>query len=623
MPPAVSVPGSGGGDLLLDPGTGGPRRDRTRGKKHGTPKKPPTGQTRKNETTSAGGRIIAPNDPGIGTGNPDDTNVTTDTRICNLEDVADGQWVYSETQGQSPEWGPNQDMSWTGYGHNSCRSTIWNERYLLTPTVANDTTSKHRSTSILQNDWDYAHHLQNFLWQPAQKQRQSQEGSCRQPEMDVEDFVEVLKRAPLVMIGDKFLEQEYLTIECFVLGMQGQLVYDYRLENNKKSVDEKTMKGALEYWIESETPPVVEFKVAPQSVAKTEGTSPSGKNRPAVYRKAKPGQMRLVDRVSNLTLVTFIRSDVLWDSEMLTRQTSKHTLKSILQPSNLDAASGLHPDCKLAGTVLLCEPARIDFAHDSGLEGYKSTKQSTSKHWWQWWIGADDNTEAGQLQSEDVEDSEEDMSFGSDFDHDMINLEWVQSLQDIVQDAANHQSKEGTATVERKPVVMISNGHFWEYDPQDAAALFSITKGESGKMKKRALSKVEQDQLRESQIKRRKLLRQRYTMVVTNMLDYIKATYPDLRVMVQTSVRCNTCGAAANTKAPGGVESQEAALLNALTKTVVARMQDPLYSFLDTTFLRLFRDSVANKRHCNNFMMPGPLDTLVHHLYGELFRLDL
>lgn len=87
-------------------------------------------------------------------------------------------------------------------------------------------------------------------------------------------------------------------------------------------------------------------------------------------------------------------------------------------------------------------------------------------------------------------------------------------------------------------------------------------------------------------------------------------------------------------------------------------MQDPLYSFLDTTFLRIFKDSTPNKRHCRNFMMPGnahcllsvvglkviiervmvatntkkvcflvfvvgPLDTLVKFLYGELYRLDL
>ncbi|KAF9110192.1 hypothetical protein BGX27_006658 [Mortierella sp. AM989] len=615
------------GDLLLDPGSGGPRRDRNRGKKHKAPKKPSMRQNGKNETSIAGSGKLIPNIPGPDKGNADGA---TALRICNLGDVADGQWIYSKTQKQAPAWGSGQNMSWTGYGHSGCRSTIWNERYLLAPALSNDTTARHPSASILQNDWDYAHHLRNFQWRLAHNQEQSQKsqegagGICRQTEMDVEDFVEVLKRAPLVMIGDKFLEQEYLTIECMVLGMQNQLVFDYRSANKMNPVDEKAMKETLEYWVEAETPPVIELKVAPQTAAKSEGISSSGRNRSAIYRKAKPGQMRLVDRTSNLTLVTFIRSDVLWDSAILKSQTNVHLVKPAMEFSSLDV-SGLHPDCKLVGTVLLCEPARIDLSHD-GPEGHRPTKPLAAKHWWQWWIGVgdDDDVAAEQLRGdgngdEDVEELEEDMSFGSDFDHDMINLEWVQALDNIVQDTADYRANSVVGVVERKPVVMISNGHFWEYDPQDATALFSLAKSENQKLKKRGLSKKEQEQLHLSQIKRKRLLRQRYTVVLTNMLDYIKATYPNLRVMAQTSVRCNACRTASNPETRG----REAALLNVLTKTVVARMQDPLYSFLDTTFLRHFRDSLTNRRYCNNFMMPGPLDTLVHHLYGELFRLDL
>ncbi|KAG0366885.1 hypothetical protein BC939DRAFT_505619 [Gamsiella multidivaricata] len=650
-PPATPIAGIGS-DMVLDPGSG-PRRDRNRGKKYQSPKKVPNkgndspkdpssgtktnpGSDGKDESTEVeqhNGSIGGSNSTGI-KNQPVKTAPSSSTaRICNLEDLASGQWVNIKTQGKAPEWKPDQDLSWTGYGRNGCRSNIWNERYLLTPSVLDNTTTLY-GTDLLQADQEHAWHLKNYHWQPDQRrdrqnqrQRQGQPdlGECRLPKFDAEDFVEVLKRAPLVMIGDKFLEQEYLAIECLILGMQNQLLRDYRSEIAGSDVDDKAALNSLEYRIESESPPVVEFKIAPgsDSPPHSESRSSTGasKSRSAIYRKAKPGQMRLVDRISNLTLVTFIRSDVLWDSGMLIGQVAKHALKSTTELSNLDTG-GLHPDCKLVGTVPLCEPASISI-HDDRSKGSQKVKNTASR-WWQWLVGVKDTG----LSSNGYDlggASESEMSVGSDLDRDIINLEWAQSLDDIVKDSAAHREQVSTrrdsteGDAERKPVVLVSNGHFWEFDPRVA---ISLTQERSN----RKMTKADQDQVKDSQDKRRKLLRQRYTMVMTNMLDYIKANYPDLRVITQTSVRHSACEPASLStadKAFQDAKEQEAALLNALTKTVVARMQDPLYSFMDTTFLRVFKDSIANNPHCSSFMMPGPLDILVHHLYGELFRLDL
>ncbi|KAF9435578.1 hypothetical protein BGZ76_005952 [Entomortierella beljakovae] len=506
MPPAVPLPGKGtAGDLLVDPGSEGPRRDRSRGKHQKAPKKQPE-QPSSNKTTNSGPEKVIPNIPAPSIINPSDE--TTGTRICTLEDVAKGQWIYFKTQDKAPEWSPDQDMSWTGYGHKGCQSSIWNERYLLTPAITNLTTTRYPSIPDLQNDLNYAHHLRNFQWQLLNEKSQNQgsqgtEGKCQQPGMDIEDFVEVLKRAPLIMIGDKFLEQEYLTIECLVMGMQERLKLEYKSENTKKPIDEKNMRKALEYWIETEAPPVVEFKAAPHSNNRVSGSTSSGKDRPTVYRKAKPGQLRLVDRTSNLTLVTFIRSDVLWDSGMLNSQIFRHPVKSDVEQSSADA-NGLHPDCNLVGTTLMCEPARIDSSIAEKLQGNKLDKKSSVKHWWQWWIG----TETEQSHDENDSDEgggaevEDDMSFGSDFDHDMINLEWVQALENIVKDTEEHHSKQ---SVERKPVIVISNGHFWAYDPRDVTALMRLSRDE----KLNINSKSEQGKLRHNQILRRKLLRQR------------------------------------------------------------------------------------------------------------------
>ncbi|KAG0248961.1 hypothetical protein BG011_009695 [Mortierella polycephala] len=638
-PPTVPIPDVMTGDV--DP-SAGPRKDRNRGKKNRGPKKktPPEGAATKTKSTNGKGDGTnrgtdknvntdkhgsddnrRPLDGGATKGNktvesgrPSTTTDAPQLRICNLEDITKGHWVQSKSQVSAANLG--RDLSWTGYGPYGCRSNIWNERYLLTPSRSAATTGDRPPS-----DLKHAQNLKQFQWQLNYQQHQQQ--SCRQPTMDVADFVEVLKRSPLIMIGDKFLEQEYLVLECIILGMQDQLLHDFQREQPDDETQEEAWE-ALEYHIESEWPPVVELKIAAGAPRISGSTSGPSRSRSNIYRKAKPGQMRLVDRISNLTLVTFIRSDVLWDSAMLTGQVAKHALKSVAELASLDAG-GLHPDCKVAGTILMCEPAHIEsHKDDTGSRG-KDFQQSISP-WWRWWeqVVNDDHP----LEHDPEEDLEEELSFGSDLAYDMINLEWVQILEDFVQDSRRHregiaqEQMESDADVERKPMILVSNGHFWEYDPQDAIdpGLRNIINNN------KKLSKAEQGRILVNQNSRRKLLRQRYTMVLANMLDYIKETYPDLRVMVQTSVRRGFCGTGPLSNAEKTIRDaneQEAALLNALTKIVVAKMQDPLYAFLDTTFLQRFHDPVASKRRCSSFMIPGPLDTLVHHLYGELYRLDL
>ncbi|GJJ75795.1 hypothetical protein EMPS_08153 [Entomortierella parvispora] len=542
------------------------------------------------------------------------------TRICDLEDVSNGQWIFTTTPSHpfATAEGEEQDMIWTGYGKSGCSSNIWNERYLLTPTPGSTNgTLGGSSLSIGQKqskkDWDYATRLKAYHWQlnqpiPGNKAPKSvnDQEKCQQPIMDVVDFVEVLKRAPLVMIGDRFLEQEYLALECIILGMQTELILDYKRKHPEEQSDVGGKNYPRDYSIESEKPEIVELQIG--RVGSAEGSG--------MYRKAKPGQMRLVDRLSNLTLATFIRSDVLWDSNMLQRQVSKHALKSAAELSKLDVG-GLHPDCQLVGKVVLCEPANIR-SHDIEPE-----QPAQSSSWWSWWIGTENPTQEQTQDSVlDKNGPEEEMTYGSDLDHDMINLEWTEMLPEFLPLPQGEHKDEASA---RTPLVLISNGLFWEYDSWDAMTAAELAQMQDHKK----LSKSEQEHLRRRQIRRKKMLRQRYTMILTNTLDYLQAVHPELRVMVQTSVKRRPCeplqgSMEAADKALRDSKDQEAALLNALTKTVVAKMRDERFSFLDTTFLRLFQDSpTANKRYCRNFMMPGPLDILIHHLYGELYRLDL
>lgn len=562
-------------DTLLDPGSG-PRRDRNRGKKY----RPSNKETGKGKIPPPSERLkVSPGRnkrmfSGIDnktTDNNDqpspDNHSPQGLRMCNLQDLIHGRWVSSDKQGKAPQWTLDQDLRWTGYGPKGCRSSIWNERYLLTPSITSKTTT--RANALFQMDQEHAWQLKGYHWQVDYAQDRQHQGygqgtqnpqDCWQPVMDLGDLVEVLKRAPLVMIGDKFLEQEYLTMECMIMGMQDELVFNYKVENNGAVTEEEALES-LEYRIESEMPPIVELKVAPgsgNSAFSSTGarTGAPSRSLPNVYRKAKPGEMRLVDRASNLTLMTFIRSDALWDSGMSASLVAKHGLKSVAELSTMDVG-GLHPDCKLVGIVLLCEPARID-THGGGARGIEKTRS----RWWHWLLGETPSTDNGN-DDEDIQDDEE-MSFGSDLDHDMINLEWIQSLEAIVQNSAVRRENafQREDNVERKPVVMISNGHFWEFDPQDSIGLLQRDSD-------RKLSKTEEETMKRNQDKRRKLLRHRYTMMLTNTLDYIKRSYPDLRVVVQTSVRRSACGASpidVATSALKDMKDQEAALLNALTK---------------------------------------------------------
>jgi hypothetical protein len=540
----------------------GPRKDRDRSKKPHGPKKKPSKPA---ESATGGNRS-----PDAG---------SSSLRICNLQDVAKGHWEFSQapsTHSAAP--GFSQDLSWTGYGPFGCRSTIWNERYLLTPAIVPESELPASTSSpYLSKDWAYADRLQQYRWvmensSPKNRlkgqQDQQQEPKCRQPDMALADFVEVLKRSPLVMIGDKFLEQEFLALECMLMGLQQQLLIDYRAEDNGNRGSQAELE-ALEYWIDSEKPVVIELKVASgEKLSSPEVPSDSSmgapKNRSMVYRKAKPGQMKLIERQSNLTLITFVRSDVLWDTGMLTETATKHALQSAEELATLDAG-GLHPDCKLAGSTLMCEPAGID-RHVGETRGSTTTKpsQQSASRWWKWLVGSEENT-LDELSGHNVaESTDEEISTGSDLDHDMISLEWVDTLKEIVEDSAKlrQRRKWGAPEVERKPMVLISNGQFWEYDPRDAIR-FDLQRSD------RKLSKIEQDKIKESQERRRSKLRQRYTTVLTNMLDYIKATHPDLRVMVQTSVKrspCESPAVSADDKALWKLKDQEAALLNALTK---------------------------------------------------------
>ncbi|KAF9303704.1 hypothetical protein BGZ74_003225 [Mortierella antarctica] len=622
----------------------GPRRNRDRGKKRPkknnkpgtqddkkvspetdvgarpkTPKGEPKGKPDQKDTPldgskvkggAKGGQKVKPKENDT----PDTLGKEDGLRICDLEDITHGEWVSVE--GGLPR-GLNaaaKDLTWSGYGYAGCRSHIWNERYLLTPTprTSPDTGSGSpwtRATTAKQ-DLEYALRAKHLRWQVKGSTVNKKE-ACRQPEMDIPDFVEVLKRSPLVMVGDKFLELEYLTLECMVLGMQ------------------QTLSGTEdpEYQIETEMPPVTELRLGP-------GKTPE--SAPRIYRKAKPGKMQLVDRVSNLTLATFIRSDVLWDAD--------------IHPDQGDT-SALHPDCKLVGAALLCEPALM--RDEKRVNSPPPPPASNDGSWWKWWI-SDNPSSTTQDEAREQDQDQDELAIGSDLDQDMINLEWVSILKQTVEQERNNkvlsednapkggENKEGPFSP-RKPTVVISNGLFWKYDPRETstdAILDSIASSQGGADKaaalkasrasrrNRKLTKTELEQIKAYQYLRRKQLKQRYATLLASTLEYIHTSWPELRVVVQTSVKHRPCEALAMAENVGELSvqeqtEQEAALLNALTKTVVARVQDPLYSFLDTTLLRLYRDASPNKSQCRNFMMPGPLDTLVEQLYGELFRLDI
>ncbi|KAG0025975.1 hypothetical protein BGZ81_006713 [Podila clonocystis] len=617
----------------------GPRRNRDRGKKRPKKNSKPGSQDDKKDSPETGVRVRPKNPKGEPNGKPDqkdtldgskvkgganggheekpkenDTPVTSDKedglRICDLEDITHGEWVSVE--GGLPR-GLNaaKDLTWSGYGSAGCKSHIWNERYLLTsiPTsLDTGSGSPWTRAATAKQDLEYALRAKRLRWQVKDPTVNKKE-ACRQPEMDIPDFVEVLKRSPLVMVGDRFLELEYLTLECMVLSMQ------------------QTQPGSEdpEYQIETEMPPVTELRLGP-------GKTPE--SAPRIYRKAKPGKMQLVDRVSNLTLVTFIRSDVLWDAD--------------IHPDQGDT-SALHPDCKLVGAALLCEPALV---HDKNVVDSPPSTTSNDGSWWKWWISDNPSLTEGETREQDQDQDE--LAVGSDLDQDMINLEWVSILKQTVEQERNNkvlsddnthkggENEEGSF-LPRKPTLVLSNGLFWKYDPRETstdAILDSIASSQGGADKavalkasresrrNRKLTKTELEQIKAFQDMRRKQLKQRYVTLLASTLEYIRMSWPELRVVVQTSVKHRPCEALAMAENVGELSvqeqtEQEAALLNVLTKTVVAKVQDPLYSFLDTTFLRLYKDASPNKRQCRSFMMPGPLDTLVEQLYGELFRLDI
>lgn len=492
-----------------------------------------------------------------------DTSVKEDgLRICDLEDIAHGEWVSVE--GGLPR-GLNaaKDLTWSGYGYAGCRSHIWNERYLLTPTpLTSPNTSSGNPwarTTTAKQDLEYALRTKHLRWQVKDPTANKKE-ACRQPEMDIPDFVEVLKRSPLVMVGDKFLELEYLTLECMVLGMQ------------------QTLSGSEdpEYQIETEMPPVTELRLGP-------GKTPE--SAPRIYRKAKPGKMQLVDRISNLTLVTFIRSDVLWDAD--------------IHPDQGDT-SALHPDCKLVGAALLCEPALV--RDEKGMESPPPTT-SNDGSWWQWWI-SDNPSLTTQDETREHDQDQDELAVGSDLDQDMINLAWVSILKQTVEQERNNkvlsednahkggENEEGSF-LPRKPTVVISNGLFWKYDPRETstdAILDSIASSQEGADKaaalkasranrrNRRLTKTELEQIKAYQDMRRKQLKQRYATLLTSTLEYIHTSWPELRVVVQTSVKHRPCEALAMAENAGELSvqeqtEQEAALLNVLTKVCVCMEQ--------------------------------------------------
>ncbi|KAF9582647.1 hypothetical protein BGW38_010934 [Lunasporangiospora selenospora] len=624
-------PGDSKQDLLIpepvDSGSGSRRnRNRGKGKNTGPWSKDPSGDRLKDQPDSETipgsdrGKVVGvgSGDSSVG-GNKDISNL----QICNLNDLVHGHWVYSESirktivgsQGSNPAG----DQSWTGYGPLGCRSHIWNERYLLTPNV-NSLTSAYSTppqltrASLLNQNRNYATHMQSFSWvldhgQSENGQIDQKTSRCQQPEMDVGDFIEVLKRSPLIMVGDKFLEQEFLSLECMVMGLQDQLLKNYRTEHQIKGTDNESVDWKImDYHIESEMPPTVELKIAPGRDAAVFATQQKSKQSPQssspvpkvpssnIYRKAKPGQMKLVDMKSNLTLATFIRSDVLWDAGMFSPQTTDH--------------EALHPDCKLVGPVLMCEPPpQLPNTKSPSGSGAPTRKGS----WFSWWIGEQDQQgstkgKAGKGESQNMDESAE-FWVGSDLERDMINLEWVDMLRQIV-DAEGEASKDSRGS--RTPLMVISNGIFWSYDPLDALLLDETFRLRQQHGPKR-LTKVERDQALKLQDTRRKLLRRRYTTVLSHTLEFLKATYPELRVIIQTSVRRHQdCPTSRSTKSSAAEtvvrddRDQEDALLNELTRVVVARMQDSRFSFLDTTFLRLFNDtSNLSRRYCHRFMMPG------------------
>ncbi|KAF9430193.1 hypothetical protein BGZ94_007977 [Podila epigama] len=639
---------------LGSPELNGPRRNRHRGKKWPTQKtksKAETGAGKNNSTQpdnrqqpNKNNNNNKKNGPKVVPSDDEDDEEDDSIRICDLEDITNGQWITVASPISDKDVG--QDQSWTGYGYGGCKSHIWNERYLLTPSSPASSSSStsssvlgpsNRQSTIRQQNFEYAVRSKRMQWKIEQGEKQQQKTVCRQPEMDVSDFVEVLKRSPLFMIGDKFMELEYLSMECMILGMQEELKRGRQLSGDEGEDDSERIQ------IESVMPPVTELRLGPGKMvlndASQDGSASAGTAAaPRIYRKAKPGKMQLVDRVSNLTLATFIRSDVLWDLDT--------------RPANQNSTEALHPDCRLLGNSLQCEPTYASQAEQMQGQrkgrGNENTSQGPSNHgsWWNWWISDSDASSPQLSQSRDrdgndahQDESLESLSVGSDLDQDMINLEWASMLQQSVEEESNQKK-----TISRRPTVVISNGLFWRYDPQDvsvdsildilASRQGGLDNGIAPKMSRvnqrnRKLTKTQQEQVKAYHNKRRTQLKQRYATVLANALHYFQERWPDLRVIVQTSVKkknksCESVSGIEGLSAQEQEqEEQEAALLNLLTKTIVARLQDPHYSFMDTTFLRQYKDVNPNKMQCQSFMLPGPLDILVQHIYGELFRLDL
>ncbi|KAG0333191.1 hypothetical protein BG004_000936 [Podila humilis] len=541
--------------------------------------------------------------PGIGSsGKAVDSNIDDDMRICDLGDITHGKWGDARNVPRSLNMVTERDLGWSGYGSAGCTPHIWNERYLLTPNVPSFATLDHnlgsklalsRAPPTAKQDLEYALRSKQQTWQVDQSSMGlSKKGACRQPDMDALDLIEVLKRSPLVMVGDKFMELEYLALECIILGMQSQLQLEARL-SGAEDIE------PLEYQIETEMPSITELKLGPDKI----------------YRKAKPGTMRIFDRVSNLTLATFIRSDVLWDFNI-------HPVQGPL--------STLHPDCKLVAEVLLCEPTLVrPKEHNQG-----DTKGDQS--WWKWWVSDRGPSNSGASEEEqETENGYSELSIGSDLDQDMINQEWTSVLKQIMEHERQNSvfpeddpqdGKKVAAGSPRKPTVVISNGLFWKYDPrewsvdtildtiassQQGADKAAVLKVSRASRRNGRLTKAEQEQVKNYQDQRRKQLKQRYTTMLASSLEHLYKSWPELRVIVQTSVKPRSCEGSLNmmveNKGELSIEEQveqEAAMLNALTKIVVARVQNPQYSFLDTTFLRLYKQPVPNKRQCRSFMLP-------------------
>ncbi|KAF9971930.1 hypothetical protein BGZ73_005020 [Actinomortierella ambigua] len=385
----------------------------------------------------------------------------------------------------------------------------------------------------------------------------SEGAMCLRPTVDIQEWISLLQDSPLLMVGDKFLEQEYLTIECMLLGAQDALeqrVEAVRVEPATEKDKEEESKGTatkadeeeggqsrdnddedddepiqvekrgssdngqspLPFKIESEMPPFVELKVRPSSVSSlTPGSSAitsegnedgtkGGQARSKIYRKAKPGVMKLIDRVSNLTLVTFVRSDLLWDPQLEAEDDDQDESSAseegveeqgdaqdesapysdhspLKKNSHRDGKEGatkgakgkkgsFHPDCQWIESVLMCEPSsRV--SHEI-LERLKEERQSAKDA---------STTPTIQEQGQQSKNSAATMEswLGSDFDHEMIRLCWIDELKQLAEpdarsaDISDPQQDEpfsSSSAVDtgaaRTPTVVFSYGYHWRQRPR-------------------------------------------------------------------------------------------------------------------------------------------------------------